>query len=131
MSKEVSQKFKDLVEKIEKLSALELSELVKILEDRFGVSAVPQQIAASSSQTATPQEEAKEEKTSFNVELSLAGENKIPVIKIVRELTGKGLKESKDLVDQAPQIIKENVEKKEAEEIKKKLEEVGAKVELK
>jgi large subunit ribosomal protein L7/L12 len=127
---EIPEKFKDLVEKIEKLSVLDLAELVKILEKRFGVS--PQaMIAAPVAASSTPSETKEEEKKFFDVELTSVGENKIGVIKIVRDLTGKGLKEAKDLVDTAPKIIKEKVSKEEAEEIKKKLEEVGAKVTLK
>lgn len=127
----IPEKFKDLVEKIEKLSVLELAELVKILEEKFGVSA--QTMMATAPVTATTSSEAKkeEEKTSFDVELTEVGANKIAVIKIVRDLSGKGLKEAKDLVDAAPKIIKEKVTKEEAEEIKKKLEEVGAKITLK
>ncbi|MFN3301568.1 MAG: 50S ribosomal protein L7/L12 [Patescibacteria group bacterium] len=129
--KEVPEKFKDLVEKIEKLSVIDLAELVKILEERFGVSAQPMAVAVSSPVTGQTETKKEEEKTVFDVELTAVGENKISVIKIVRDLTGKGLKEAKDLVDAAPKIIKEKVEKAEAEEIKKKLEEVGAKVTLK
>lgn len=128
MTKNIPQKFEELVEKIGKLSVLELSELVKVLEEHFGVSAALSQVAAPAQASS---EEVKEEKTSLNVELSSSGENKIAVIKVIREITGKGLKESKDICDQAPQMVKESVEKKEAEEIKKKLEEAGAKVELK
>lgn len=129
---EVPAKFKDLVEKIEKLSVVELAELVKILEKKFGVSAVPMAVAATPATSSSTTESAKvEEKTTFDVELTSVGENKIAVIKIVRDATGKGLKEAKDLVDSAPKIIKEKVDKAEAEELKKKLEEVGAKVTLK
>lgn len=128
--KQIPEKFKDLVEKIEKLSVLELAELVKILEEKFGVSA--QAMVAAPTPTAGPTEIKKEEeKNVFDIELTSVGENKIGVIKIVRDLTSKGLKEAKDLVDTAPKIIKEKVEKAEAEEIKKKLEGVGAKVTLK
>ncbi len=130
---EVPEKFKKLVEEIEKLSVLDLAELVKILEKRFGVSAAPQVVAApvSSAPTAGP---AVEEKSVFNVVLTAVGDKKIEVIKVVRDATGKGLKESKDLVDavaNGPQIVKENVKKEEAEELKKKFETAGAKVELK
>ncbi len=131
--KEVPKKYKDLVEQIEKLSVLELSELVKILEDHFGVSAAAP-VAAAPAAAATPGGEEKEEKSSYNIELQSVGEKKIDVIKVVRDITGKGLKEAKDLVDQAasaPQVIKEDSPKEEAEETKKKLEEAGAKVELK
>ncbi len=130
---EIPTKFKDLVKQIEGLSVLDLAELVKVLEEKFGVSAVapmmaPQGGAASASAEATAD---KEEKTIFNIELKSVGDQKINVIKIVREVTGLGLKEAKDLVDGAPKIVKENVKKEEAEEIRKKLSEAGATVELK
>jgi len=128
---EVPAKFKKLVEEIEKMSVLDLAELVKILEKKFGVSAAPQVVAAPAAPTAAP---AAEEKTVFNVVLTAVGDKKIEVIKVVRDVTGKGLKESKDLVDAAasgPQVVKENAKKEEAEEIKKKFEAAGAKVELK
>ena len=128
---EVPAKFKDLVEKIEKLSVLDLAELVKVLEEKFGVSAAPQMVAAPVAAGAVP---AVEEKSIFNVVLTGIGDKKIEVIKVVRDLTGKGLKESKDLVDAAaaaPQMIKENAKKEEADDLKKKLEAAGAKVELK
>ena len=128
--KEVPEKFKSLVESIEKLSALELSELVKVLEDKFGVSAAaPMMMGAMPAGAGAGA--AVEEKTDFTVELSEVGSNKIAVIKVVREITGKGLKEAKDLVDGAPKPVKENVPKAEAEEIKKKIEEAGGKVTLK
>ena len=120
--------FDNIVSEIEKLTALELSELVKILEEKFGVSAAAPMMMAAGPAAAGP---AAEEKTEFTVELSEAGANKINVIKVVREATGKGLKEAKDLVDAAPKAIKENVSKAEAEELKKKLEEAGGKVVLK
>jgi large subunit ribosomal protein L7/L12 len=127
---EIPTKFKDLVKNIEEMSVLELSELVKVLEDRFGVSAsAPVAVAAAA--PAGGEGAAAAEKTSFNVELKEAGGQKIAVIKVVRELTQKGLKEAKDLVEKTPAVIKENVKKDEAEEIKKKLEEAGATVELK
>jgi len=130
----VPEKFKDLVEKIESLSVVELAELVKILEKRFGVSAMPQVVAAPTAQ-AEKEEEKKEEKTIFNVILTAVGDKKIEVIKAVRDITQKGLKESKDLVDKVAggesQVVKAEVKKEEAEEIKKKLEQAGAKVELK
>ena len=130
--KEVPEKFKSLVESIDKLSALELSELVKVLEDRFGVSAAaPMMMAAMPGTGAGAGAEAVEEKSEFNVELTEVGANKIAVIKVVREVTGKGLKEAKDLVDGAPKVVKENAPKAEAEEIKKKIEEAGGKVALK
>ncbi len=127
---EVPAKFKSLVEEVEKMSVVELSELVKVLEDKFGVSAAaPVAVVAAGAG-----EGAVEEKTSFNVELKEVGAQKIEVIKVVRDITAKGLKESKDLVDAAalaPQLVKEGVKKEEAEEIKKKFEAAGAKVEIK
>ncbi len=126
---EVPAKFKGLVEEIEKMSVLDLSELVKILEDKFGVSAAaPAMMMAPG---AAPAGEAVEEKTSFDIELTDGGASKIAVIKVVREVTELGLKEAKDLVDGAPKVIKEGVKKEEAEEIKKKLEDAGAKATLK
>lgn len=128
---EVPAKFKKLVEEIEKMSVLDLAELVKLLEKKFGVSAVPQVVVAPVAPTAAP---VAEEKTVFNIVLNAVGDKKIEVIKAVRDATGKGLKESKDLVDAAatgPQVVKENVKKEEAEEIKKKFETAGAKIELK
>jgi large subunit ribosomal protein L7/L12 len=127
---EVPEKFKALVEQIEKLSVLELSELVKVLEEKFGVSAAaPMMMGAMPA--AAGAGEAAEEKTEFTVELTDAGANKINVIKVVREVTGVGLKEAKDLVDSAPKPVKENIGKSEADELKKKLEEAGATVVLK
>lgn len=120
--------FDNIVSEIEKLTALELSELVKILEEKFGVSAAAPMMMAAATAGSTA---AAEEKTEFTVELTEAGPNKINVIKVVREVTGKGLKEAKDLVDAAPKSIKENIPKAEAEELKKKLEDAGAKVVLK
>jgi len=125
---EVPEKFKALVETIEKMSVLDLAELVKILEKKFGVSAAaPAMMMAGPAAAA----EAVEEKTSFNVEITEAGSNKIAVIKAVRELTEMGLKDAKDLVDAAPKMLKEGVKKEDAEAMKKKLEEAGAKVTLK
>lgn len=123
---EVPEKFQALVASIEKLTVIELAEIVKILEEKFGVSA-----AAPMMMAAAPGAAAAEEKSSFNVELAEAGANKIGVIKAVREITGLGLKEAKDLVDGAPKMIKEGAAKAEAEDMKKKLEEAGAKVNLK
>ena len=124
----VPAKFEKLVAEIEKMSVLDLSELVKVLEEKFGVSAAaPMMMGAAPAAAA----EAVEEKTDFDVELTAAGGQKINVIKAVREITGLGLKESKDLVDAAPKVIKEKVAKAQAEEIKKKLEEAGASVVLK
>ena len=132
---EIPEKFKKIIEEIEKMSVLDLAELVKILEKKFGVSATPQVVATPAATPATAgTTPAAEEKSTFTVVLSSVGPKKIEVIKIVRDVTGKGLKESKDLVDAAatsPQVIKENVKKEEAEEIKKKFESAGAKVELK
>ncbi len=126
---EVPEKFKTLVEQVEKLSVLELSELVKVLEDKFGVSsAAPMMMAGA---PAAGGGEAAEEKSEFTVELTEAGGNKISVIKAVREITQVGLKEAKDMVDSAPKAIKENVAKEEAETMKKKIEEAGGKVTLK
>jgi len=130
---EVPTKFKKLVEEIEKMSVLELSELVKVLEDKFGVSAAPQMVAAAPAAGA-PGAAPAEEKASFNVVLTAVGDKKIEVIKVVRDITQKGLKDSKDLVDavaSGEQVIKENVKKEEAEEMKKKFETAGAKAELK
>lgn len=127
---EVPAKFKSLVEEIEKMSVLDLAELVKILEEKFGVSAAaPVAMVAAAGAAGAAGE--VEEKTSFDVELAEAGSNKIGVIKAVREVTSLGLKDAKDLVDGAPKIVKEGVTKAEAEEMKKKLEEAGAKVNLK
>lgn len=132
---QVPEKFKKLVEEIEKMTVLDLSELVKILEKKFGVSAAPQVVAAPVAGAAGAAAGAPtEEKTIFNVVLAGVGDKKIEVIKVVRDITGRGLKEAKDLVDAAasgPQVVKENAKKEEAEEIKKKLETAGAKVELK
>ncbi|HOX29565.1 MAG TPA: 50S ribosomal protein L7/L12 [Candidatus Paceibacterota bacterium] len=129
---EVPAKFADLVKKIEEMSVLDLAELVKILEQKFGVSAAaPVMVAGAAAGAAAP---AAEEKTSFTVVLAAPGDKKIEVIKVVRDITQKGLKESKDLVDAsaaAPQVVKENAKKEEAEEMKKKFEAAGAKVELK
>ena len=130
---EVPEKFKKLVEEIEKMSVLDLAELVKVLEKKFGVSAAPQVVAAAAAPAAGTAP-AGEEKSFFNVVLTSAGDKKIEVIKVVRDLTQKGLKEAKDLVDAiatAPQTIKEEAKKEEAEEMKKKFIEAGATVELK
>lgn len=127
---EVPEKFKALVEQIEKLSVLDLSELVKVLEEKFGVSAAAPMMMAGGA-AAAGDAGAAEEQSSFNVELTGAGANKIGVIKVVREATGKGLKEAKDLVDGAPKVIKEGASKEEAEALKKQLEEAGAQVALK
>jgi len=120
-----------IVEAIESLSVIELSELVKALEQKFGVSAaVPVATAVVQGGSATTSAPA-EEKTIFDVILADAGDKKIQVLKVVREITGLGLAEAKSLLENLPKPIKEGVSKQEAEEIKKKLEEAGAKVELK
>ncbi len=124
---EVPEKFKTLVEQVEKLSIMELSELVKVLEGKFGVSAAAPMMMAGPAAGAA----AAEEKTEFTVELLEAGANKINVIKVVREVTGLGLKEAKDIVDAAPKVVKENVAKADAEAWKKKIEEAGGKAVLK
>ncbi len=124
----VPAKFEKLVAEIEKMSVLDLAELVKVLEEKFGVSAsAPMMMGAMPGAAA----EAVEEKTEFDVELVAAGAQKINVIKAVREITGLGLKEAKDMVDGAPKVIKEKVNKEQAEETKKKLEEAGATVVVK
>ncbi len=128
---EVPAKFKDIVSTIEQMSVLDLSELVKILEDKFGVSAAAPMMMAGAMPGAAGGDDAAEEKSSFDIELTGAGDNKIGVIKAVREITEMGLKEAKDLVDGAPKVIKEGVKKEEAEEMKAKLEEAGATVTLK
>ncbi len=126
---QVPEKFQGLVDQIEKLSVLELSELVKVLEEKFGVSASAPMMMAGA--PAAGGAAAAEEKSEFSVELTEGGANKIGVIKVVREITGLGLKEAKDIVDGAPKAIKEGVAKAEAEEMKKKIEEAGGKVTLK
>ena len=120
----------DIIKAIEEMSVLELSELVKELEDKFGVSAAAPAMMMPMG-AAAPAAAVEEEKTEFDVVLVEHGANKIGVIKVVREITGLGLKEAKELVDGAPKTVKEQVAKEEAEEMKKKLEEAGAKVELK
>ncbi|MBQ0055079.1 MAG: 50S ribosomal protein L7/L12 [Synergistaceae bacterium] len=120
----------EIISAIESMSVLELSDLVKELEDKFGVSAAAPVMAVAAG-AAAPAAAAEEEKTEFNVELTEFGAKKLDVIKVVREITGLGLKEAKDLVDGAPKMVKEGVAKEEAEEMKKKLEEAGAKVTLK
>ncbi|MFA5029292.1 MAG: 50S ribosomal protein L7/L12 [Patescibacteria group bacterium] len=126
----VPERFKTLVEQIEKLSVLDLSELVKVLEEKFGVSAAAPVAMMAAGAAAAPAE-AVEEKSSFDIELTAAGENKIAVIKAVRVVTELGLKEAKDLVDGAPKMVKEGVKKEDAEKIKKELEAAGATVTLK
>ena len=117
----------EMIEEIKKMTVIELADLVKAIEEEFGVSAV----AAAAPAAAGAAAGAAEEKTSFDVVLKEAGANKIPVIKVVRDATGLGLKEAKDLVDGAPKTVKENVSKEEADSMKAKLEEAGATIELK
>jgi len=119
------EKFKDIIEKIDQMTVLELHELVKVMEEKFGVSAAAVAAAPAAAGAAA------EEKSSFNVELTSAGDQKIPVMKVVKDALGLGLKEAKDLVDGAPVMLKEGMKKAEADELKKKLEEAGAKVTLK
>lgn len=121
----------EIVEAIKNMSLIEASELVKELEEIFGVSAAAPVAMAAVTGAAPVQAAAEEEKTSFDVILQAAGEKKIQVIKVVRQITSLGLKEAKDLVDSAPKPVKEGVNKEEAEEIKKQLEEAGATVEVK
>lgn len=126
--KEVSvpAKFEKIVKEIEEMSVLDLNELVKVFEEKFGVSATA--VAAGPAAAAGP---AEEEKATANVELSASGDNKIAVIKVVKEVLGLGLKEAKDLVDAAPSMLKADMKKEEAEDFKKKIEEAGGKVTLK
>lgn len=121
---EVPAEFKELVEKVEKMSVLELHALVKVLEKHFGVSAQAVAVAG-------PAAAAAEEKDEFTVELTEAGAQKIAVIKVVKEVLNLGLKEAKDMVDAAPSVVKEGMKKEDAEALKAKLEEAGAKVTLK
>ena len=116
----------EFIDAIKELSVLELNDLVKACEEEFGVSAAAGVVVAAAGPA-----EAAEEKTEFDVELTEVGAEKVKVIKVVREVTGLGLKEAKDVVDGAPKVVKEGASKEEAEDIKKKLEEVGAKVTLK
>lgn len=122
----MAEKFNDIIEKVEKMSVLELSELVKALEEKFGVSASAMAVAGPVQGSA-----AAEEKTTWDVVLASGGDQKINVIKIVKEVTGLGLKEAKDIVDGAPKAVKTGMKKEDAEELKKKLEAVGATAELK
>ena len=124
----MSEKVVKLIEDVKALTVLELSELVKALEEEFGVSAAAPVAVAASPAAAAP---AAEEKTEFDVVLKSAGANKIQVIKVVREITGLGLKEAKAVVDEAPKTVKEGVSKEDAESIKTKLTEAGAEVEVK
>jgi large subunit ribosomal protein L7/L12 len=127
----VPEKFASLVEQVEKMSVLDLSELVKVLEEKFGVSAAAPAMMMAGPAMGAAAGPAAEEKTDFGVELTDGGANKIAVIKVVKELTGLGLADAKALVDGAPKMVKEGVKKEEAEEMKKKIEEAGGKVTLK
>lgn len=118
----------DILKAISEKPVMEIVELIKMMEDEFGVSAAAAVAAAPSAAAAAP---AAEEKTEFNVVLAKAGDNKINVIKVVREITGLGLKEAKDLVEGAPKAVKEGIAKAQADELKKKLEDAGATVEIK
>lgn len=118
----------ELIDAIKELTVLELNDLVKACEEEFGVSAAAGVVVAAAGAGAA---DAAEEKTEFDVELTEVGAEKVKVIKVVREITGLGLKEAKDVVEGAPKVVKEGVSKEEAEELKKKLEEVGAKATLK
>jgi len=124
---EISAKFKDIIEKVEAMSVLELSDLVKVLEEKFGVSAQAVAVAAVPAAGGA----AVEEKSSFNIELKEAGAQKIQVIKVLREALGLGLKDAKDMTDKAPIMVKEGADKKTADELKAKLEAAGAVVTLK
>ncbi len=130
--KEIPEKFKKIIQEIEKLNILELSQLVKVMEEKYDISPVAMAPTAGvSAGQEGGQGQSESEQTVFNVELTDAGDNKIGVIKALREIVQIGLKEAKDLVDNAPQIVKEGVSREEADEIKKKLEQAGAKVSLK
>ena len=126
---EIPKKFEKIVKEIEEMSVLDLSELITILEDKFGVSAAAP--VAMAMPGAAGGEEAAAEQTEFDVELTTTGDSKINVIKAVREITGQGLKEAKDMVDGAPVVVKEAASKEDAEEIKSKIEEAGGTVTLK
>ena len=123
------EKFKDLIKQIETMSVLDLHELVKALEEKFGVSAAA--VAVSNGGAAAGEAVATEEQSTFTVVLTSAGEQKIAVMKVVKEVLGLGLKDAKDLVDAAPVTLKEGMKKEEAADLKKKIEEAGGKVELK
>ncbi len=124
---EIPAKFQSIVDSIEKMSVLDLNELVKLLEKKFGVSAAAVAVAAPAAGAGA----AAEEKTTMNVHLTSAGEQKIAVIKVVKEVLALGLKEAKDLVDAAPALLKDGMKKEDAEALKKRIEEAGGKVELK
>lgn len=119
------EKYNDIISKLEGLTVLEVAELIKALEEKWGISAAMPVAAGGGAGAAV-----EEEKTSFNVLLKASGDQKINVIKIVREITGLGLKEAKDIVDAAPKVVKEGLKKEDADELKKKLEAVGATAEL-
>lgn len=121
------EKLEDIISKVESLTVIELAELIKVMEEKFGVSVAMPAVAGGPGVGPSADEE---EKTAWNVLLKITGDQKINVIKAVREITGLGLKEAKDLVDAAPKVIKEGAKKEEAEEFKKKLEEVGATAEI-
>lgn len=125
---EVPAQFKKFVDEVEKMTVLELSELVKVLEKKFGVSAAAVAVAGPTAGSAAGADEGK---STFDAELTLGGEQKIAVIKIVKEALGLGLKEAKDMVDGAPAMMKTGLKKEEAEELKKKIEDAGGKVTLK
>lgn len=125
------EKFEELLKQIESMSVLELSQFVKALEEKFGVSASAMPMMMPQAGAVQGAAEAGEEKSIFNVVLTDSGANKIQVIKVVKDATGKGLKEAKDMVDNLPSTLKEGVKKEEADELKKKVEAAGGKVELK
>ena len=129
----VSERLQEIIKKVEELSVLELVDLVKALEDKFGVSATPQVVASAggAANAAEGEEGAGEKKETVSVILKDAGQAKVQIIKEIKEMMGIGLKEAKDLVDAAPKVLKENISVAEAEEIKKKLEGAGATVEIK
>jgi len=127
---ELDKKITDIIEAVEKLNVLELSQLVKALEEKFGVSAAPQMMMAVGN-AAGSNNVASEEKSTVDVILQNPGDSKVQVIKAVKDITGLGLKEAKDLVDAAPKAVKEGIKPEEAEQIKKTLEEAGATVEIK
>lgn len=129
--KNVPKKFEAILGEIEKMSVADLAEFVKVLEERFNVSAAPVSMGMAMMPGAGAGAAEVEEKTAFTVVLKEAGAQKIQVIKAVRELTGLGLKEAKDLVDSAPKTVKDGIKQEEADEIKKKLEDAGATVEIK
>ncbi|PIR68558.1 50S ribosomal protein L7/L12 [Candidatus Nomurabacteria bacterium CG10_big_fil_rev_8_21_14_0_10_35_16] len=124
----MSEKFKDIIEKIETMSVIDLHELVKALEEKFGVSAAAVAVAGNGAAAGAP---AAEEQSAYTVVLAASGEQKIAVMKVVKEVLGLGLKEAKELVDAAPSTLKEGMKKAEADEFKKKIEEAGGKIELK